>query len=122
MSIHSILAARLKGRLDAMIERDGSEAAAITGRGVGIGYLFARELLRALEAADALRAENERMREALTPNAETKGAYIGEFAFQQVIMNAAGEEEAIKVYVPWPTIKEIMAAIRTRAALTPKGE
>lgn len=65
MSIHSILAARLKFRLDAMIERDGSEAAAITGPGVGIGYLFARELHRALEAADAIRAENERMREAL---------------------------------------------------------
>lgn len=59
MTRHGILAARLKVRLDAMIERDGSTAAAITGPGVGIGYLFARDLHRALEAA-------ERMREALT--------------------------------------------------------
>jgi hypothetical protein len=62
--------------------------------------------------------------EALTPSAETKAAYMGEFSF--VIPQAQEDEhgEAVevdqRVYVPWTTIKEIMAAIRARA-LTDKG-
>lgn len=81
-----------------------------------------RLLMDAIDALESLRAENERMREALTPSAETKGAYIGEFKFNTPIVNSKGQEEAFMTYVPWPTIKEIMAAIRARAALTPKGE
>ena len=63
----------------------------------------------------------ERVLEALTPSGDTKAAYMGEFSF--IIMQAQEDEhgEAIecpsKVYVPWTTIKEIMAAIRSRAAL-----
>jgi hypothetical protein len=73
-------------------------------------------LLTRLEEAEA---ENARLREALTPSAATKAAYIGEFSFDIVSgMNCHGEEpEEIyrSVMVPWTTIKEIMAAIRARA-------
>jgi hypothetical protein len=47
---------------------------------------------------------------ALTPDAVTKAAYIGEFKFGG---NAIGQHEKV---VPWTTIKEIMYAIRRHAA------
>jgi hypothetical protein len=57
--------------------------------------------------------------EALTPSGETKAAYIGEFSFtvMQVQEDEDGEavEVPVKVYVPWTTIKEIMAVILKRA-------
>lgn len=74
-----------------------------------------------LEHIDTLRAENARLREALTPSAETKAAYIGEFDFlQEAYSEEHGEEVTCRVTVPWPIIKEIMAAIRARAALEGK--
>lgn len=57
-----------------------------------------------------LEAENKRLREALTPSAETKAAYIGEFSW---LVNVYGTET--ELFVPWSTVKEIMAAIRKRA-------
>lgn len=46
------LALRMAGRVEAIEDRDGKEGA-ITGIGVGIGYLLARDLTKALsEAAD----------------------------------------------------------------------
>jgi hypothetical protein len=57
---------------------------------------------------DALREENERLREALTPSGATKLAYIGEFEFTPI-------EESRTVKVPWTTVKEIMAAVLKRA-------
>ena len=64
----------------------------------------------------------ERLREALTPSGATKAAYMDEFAFRVCI----GYEDDTEIYdtitVPWTTIKEIMAAIRARAALEPKDE
>lgn len=47
-----LLACRLQMRIDAMLERDGSEQAAITGSGIGISYLFAKQLLAALKSAE----------------------------------------------------------------------
>ena len=73
-----------------------------------------------------LQAQVERLSEALTPSGDTKAAYHGEFSF--IIKQAQEDEdgEAIevdqRVYVPWTTVKEIMAAIRARAALTTKGD
>lgn len=62
--------------------------------------------------------ENKRMREALTPSAETKAAYIGEFRFSVLeYVDDDGTEYESEFTVPWTTIKEIMAAIRARAAL-----
>jgi cell division protein FtsL len=65
-----------------------------------------------------LRAENARLWEALEPNAETKRAYIGEFHFDIEMPDPDdGDDVVTRVDVPWTTVKEIMAAIRARAAL-----
>lgn len=65
----------------------------------------------------ALRERCERLEEALTPSGDTKAAYMGEFSFGLTRMDEAGDEYSEKVYVPWTTIKEIMAAIAARTAL-----
>lgn len=62
-------------------------------------------------------AEIARLREALTPSGHTKAAYIGEFSFAVEISHPRLGGEQRRVDVPWTTIKEIMAAIRERAAL-----
>ena len=66
---------------------------------------------------DAAIAERDRLAEALTPSAETKAAYIGEFSFPIEVSDEDGDPVTISVTVPWTTTKEIMAAIRCRAAL-----
>ena len=71
----------------------------------------------ALDWAEQLRAENERLRAALTPSGDTKGAYHGEFYIEEEIIDEEGEPKILRIPVPWTTIKEIMAAIRARAAL-----
>ena len=58
-----------------------------------------------------LEAEVARLRGALTPSAETKRAYIGEFVFD-------GPEGMVQV--PWATIKEVMETILNFAALSPE--
>jgi DNA repair exonuclease SbcCD ATPase subunit len=63
----------------------------------------------------ALKARVEALEGALDPN-QTKAAYMGEFAFPVEDMDEDGNEYTRKQYVPWTTIKEIMAAILTRAA------
>jgi hypothetical protein len=76
------------------------------------------------EQADAVLAliapvmeENERLLEAMTPSAETKAAYIGEFSFSFPIgFDDDGHDVHHTVNVPWCTIKEIMATIKARAA------
>lgn len=77
-----------------------------------------RELVKLEVENERLRAENERMRGALTPSAGTKAAYMGEFEFGL----CDGEYGSFTATVPWTTIKEIMAAIRDRAALSSKTE
>jgi hypothetical protein len=65
-----------------------------------------------------LKAEVERWKEASTPSAETKAAYWGEFHIEE---DATDEDENLttrKIAVPWHVVKEIMAAISARAALT----
>jgi hypothetical protein len=55
-------ASRMQGRVDAIVERDGCIDAAVTGRGVGISYLFARDIVRACENGEK---EIERLRRLL---------------------------------------------------------
>ena len=55
--------------------------------------------------------------EAVTPSLATKVAYIGEFHFPVTEVDQYDEEYQRMVAVPWPIIKEIMAAILDRAAL-----
>jgi hypothetical protein len=52
---------------------------------------------------------------ALTPSAETKAEYIGEFKFDQLHEYDDGYQVMEPVYVPWTTIKEIMKAIKSYA-------
>lgn len=74
-------------------------------------------------AADALSATKDSgtiaaLTEALTPSAETKAAYIGEFRFDVMVRALDPDEDELvpmTVTVPWTTTKEIMAAIRERA-------
>jgi hypothetical protein len=67
-------------------------------------------------SSDAVRE----MREALTPSAETKAAYHGEFKFSVTVRDIDHDGDEFEshrdVLVPWTTIKEIMAAIAARAA------
>lgn len=82
------------------------------------------QIVMRLEAADrieALEARCERLEEALEPIGDTKAAYMGEFAFTLTRIDECGDEYPEKVYVPWTTIKDIMAAIRARAALEEAG-
>jgi len=77
-------------------------------------YIAMEERLDAMEEeCTNLRDERDRLLEALTPSAETKAAYMGEFVFWIVDRT---------VNVPWITIKEIMRAIRDRAELQEVGD
>ena len=55
------------------------------------------------------------LEEALTPSAETKFAYMGEFEFPVLYVDENGDEVTYEEAVPWVTIKEIMKAIKQRA-------
>jgi hypothetical protein len=64
----------------------------------------------------------ETLRAALTPSAETKSAYMGEFSFPKTYTDEYGDEISVNMSVPWTTIKEIMKAISARvAAISDKG-
>lgn len=76
-----------------------------------------RRYAQAEAERDALKAEVERLREALTQSGDTKAAYVGEFYFYINDRDDDGNELARRVYVPWTTVKEIMDAIKARAAL-----
>ena len=79
----------------------------------------ARVLLREKDA------EIERLRAALTPSAETKAAYMGEFTIPLPDRDEDGNEVMRSINMPWTTIKEIMAAIRAYAeasVIRPEGE
>lgn len=77
------------------------------------------DYLSALSEAAALREEIERLREALTPSADTKAAYMGEFSFREEMFDAETEAYLdVRRVVPWITIKEIMKAIADRAGST----
>jgi hypothetical protein len=112
-----------------------SQAAhALAGLGVDVvaAYNSGLAALKAGCKEERLRAEKaetriEALEAALTPSSDTKAAYHGEFSFL-ITVRVEDEEtsEPIdvkrKVMVPWNTIKEIMAAIRDRAALGEKKD
>ena len=72
--------------------------------------------------AERAEAEAEKLREALAPSGDTKAEYMGEFSFGFPVIDENGNDAWQIVYVPWTTIKEIMAAIRARAALNQGGD
>lgn len=88
-------------------------------------------IVRAAEQEDRAETAERQLAdalEALTPSAETKAAYIGEFtiAVERIVnedLEPEDESDAAPdpyehIMVPWTTIKEIMAAIRARAMLS----
>jgi hypothetical protein len=76
----------------------------------------------ALIASALQRERDEALREALTPGAEMKATCIGEFRFNIPDTDDDGDSLVREVAVPWVTIKEILAAIRARAALAASPE
>lgn len=81
-----------------------------------------------LDASDAVTAINgliwslerreteiERLRAALTPSAETKAAYIGEFTMDLRQLDEFGVEQTARITIPWTSVKEIMRAIQKYA-------
>jgi hypothetical protein len=81
----------------------------------GVGRFTADEretILRALESSQS------ELLEALTPSADTKAAYMGEFSFPVELAHPRLGTEVRHIDVPWTTIKEIMGAIRARAERT----
>ena len=75
-----------------------------------------QERIRAHDLA-AARKTIAAYEEALTPSAETKSAFWGEFEIVNTQLDDDGEEYTIKSFVPWDAVKEIMKAIRARAAI-----
>jgi hypothetical protein len=69
----------------------------------------------ALDEWLSLKARIRELEAALTPSAETKAAYMGEFTLDFPEMGEDGEERMRRINVPWTTIKTIMAAIHARA-------
>ena len=53
----------------------------------------------------------ERTHAALTPSADTKSAYMGEFQFRFPAYDADGVERMFTPSIPWTAIKDIMSAI-----------
>jgi hypothetical protein len=74
------------------------------------------------DAYTNMRGERERLREALTPSAETKAAYIGEFKMRLHRRDECGDEYHEDVTLSWTVIKEIMTAISNRAVLSQAQE
>lgn len=73
--------------------------------------------------AEASEQREAGLREALTPSADTKAAYIGEIKFPVCVgTDDDGDEIWSDVTVPWDVTKAIMAMILARAALTKCGE
>jgi hypothetical protein len=64
-------------------------------------------------------ARSQALEMALTPSAETKAAYMGEFRFPFPVRGPEGDDIAFTPNVPRTTIREIMAAIRAQATSAP---
>ncbi|MGE4193048.1 MAG: hypothetical protein AB7E51_06645 [Pseudodesulfovibrio sp.] len=69
----------------------------------------------AMLIAHDLKAENERLREALTPSTETKQEYFGNFDAYITDVDEDGNDITRKVIIGWDSIKDIMGAIKKRA-------
>jgi hypothetical protein len=67
---------------------------------------------------DRLKAKLYQLQEVLTPSADTKGAYSGEFYVKRHTESSEDSEGYTeKFMIPWTTIKDIMKMMRERAGL-----
>jgi hypothetical protein len=81
-------AARMQTRVDAILERDGDQKIAIEGRGAGIGFLFAREIVHALEAGHD---EIERLQSELASLRDATEQLRGELLVARATSQRTGE-------------------------------
>jgi hypothetical protein len=113
MSTHKQIADEFETKLAKMMKE------AASGHGVNMASIWYTWLHReGTKIIDAMRLaeEHAKLIEALTPSAETKAEYIGEFSFYgPEYVDDKGEPRADKMLVPWSTVKVLMAAIRKRA-------
>lgn len=111
---------RLKLQLEGLLptSNGNTDAAWDAGYAKGCDDTKRQAYNEALEKIDQLRRERAVLEEALEPSGSTKAAYMGEFSFTLARVDEFGDEYSEKVYVPWTTIKEIMAAIKDRATLS----
>lgn len=72
-------------------------------------YEILQELRDSLVAKDK---ELKAYKDALTPSAETKAAYIGEIDWAEERIDEDGEGHLEAVTLPWTSMKEFMALIR----------
>ena len=70
------------------------------------------ELRNALQAKDK---ELEAYKDALSPSADTKCAYHGEISWLTDGLDEDGEDDIVRVYMPWTKMKEFMTLIRVYA-------
>lgn len=99
-----------------MDDRDGGYV--LRGAPYGDSIVFEIDAVLPFALIQQQQATIERPSAALTPSADTKAAYIGEFKFMEVVgFDEDGHEIRAEITVPWDTTKEIMAAIKARAAL-----
>jgi hypothetical protein len=86
---------------------------------VASGHAVPGSTVGPMNESQATLFERDALLEALTPSAETKGAYIGEFYLTPGeaghAEDAVEEHELGNTTVPWTVVKEIMAAILQRA-------
>ena len=116
----------LKAERDALCKTIWDAEAAMWGvheRGFVMGPLIERPSIA--DVVTDLKALVQSMRVALEPSGDTKAAYIGEFFEEIETYNPAHEDDSDepetiiqRVPVSWTTIKQIMAAISARAALS----
>ena len=66
---------------------------------------------------EALEAENERLREALNPTNRRQAEYMNLFHWSEPDFDECGGRTTRHVSMPWPKIKQALAAIYARAAL-----
>lgn len=104
MSTDDELIRRLRGLAEAAVNASGSRATFVSDM-----YFEAADRLAALIA------ERDSLMGSLEPSASTKQAYSGEFVFTRTERDEDGNEHMLRETVPWTCIKQIMAAIRSRA-------
>jgi len=74
------------------------------------------EIRRLREQLKSAEARAKALEEALTPSGDTKAAY-GDKCHMGVTLRLRGQEEYRNVQIPWEAIRDVMAMIRTRAAV-----
>lgn len=67
---------------------------------------------------ERLTAERDALTEALTPSVGTQGAYAFDFTYGPVMVGMDDIKWQATQCVPWATVKDILKAIRERAAKT----